>query len=220
MKTIAAFSPKQARWLQLGLWACAGLFLAGQAGTGHAAMDTLMSDHGHHAMASQGDRYVRTQANYRLPSVTMLDTNGTRVSLPKALDDGRPVMLNFIFTSCGAICPVMSATFAKVQAALGPEASQLHMVSISIDPEYDTPAIMKAYAEKYGAGPQWQMLTGSLDSSIKVQRAFGVYRGNKMNHVPLTLLRNQPGQPWVRLEGFASANDLVSEYRSFMASNP
>jgi protein SCO1/2 len=168
-------------------------------------------DH-HHAMPSAQDGYVRTQASYTIPDVKLLDADGAGVSLRSELDD-KPVILNFIFTSCGAICPVMSSTFSQVQTALGPERGTVRMVSISIDPEHDTPAALKSYAEKYGAGPQWQMLTGSLDTSIAVQRAFDVYRGDKMGHTPATFMRAKAGQPWVRLDGFASAADILREYR-------
>ena len=174
-------------------------------------------EHHHHAMPSTQDGYVRTQASYTIPDVGLLDADGIRVSLSNELD-GKPVILNFIFTSCGAICPVMSATFSQVQTALGPERDTVRMVSISIDPEQDTPAALKAYAGKYGAGPQWQMLTGSLDDSIAVQRAFDVYRGDKMNHQPATFLRAGPGQPWVRLDGFARAADILREYRQLHAN--
>ena len=168
--------------------------------------------HHHHAMPGEQDGYVRTLASYAIPDVKLLDPNRARVSLRSQLDD-KPVILNFIFTSCGAICPVMSATFSQVQKALGPERDAVRMVSISIDPDFDTPEALKIYAKKYGAGPQWQMLTGSLDNSIAVQRAFDVYRGDKMGHTPVTFLRAKAGQPWVRLDGFASADDILREYR-------
>jgi len=182
-----------------------------------AAAPDHQHDHHHHAMPSTQDGYVRTQASYTIPDVKLLDADGAGVSLRSELDD-KPVILNFIFTSCGAICPVMSATFSQVQTALGPERDTVHMVSISIDPEQDTPAALKAYAGKYDAGPQWQLLTGSLDDSIAVQRAFDVYRGDKMNHQPATFLRAGPGQPWVRLDGFASAADILREYRQLGAN--
>lgn len=169
-------------------------------------------EHHHHAMPSEQDGYVRTQATYTIPDVKLLDANRAGVLLRSQLDD-KPVILNFIFTSCGAICPVMSTTFSQVQAALASERDTVRMVSISIDPEHDTPEALKIYAKKYGAGPQWQMLTGSLDHSIAVQRAFDVYRGDKMGHTPATFLRARAGQPWVRLDGFASADDILREYR-------
>jgi protein SCO1/2 len=56
-------------------------------------------------------------------------------------------------------------------------------------------------------------VTGSSEASVAVQRAFDVYRGDKMSHDPVTLIRAAPGKPWVRLEGFAAANDLIREYR-------
>jgi protein SCO1/2 len=63
------------------------------------------------------------------------------------------------------------------------------------------------------------MLTGTLDDSVAVQRAFDVYRGDKMNHQPATFLRAAPGQPWVRLEGFASAADILREYRQLRGAH-
>ncbi len=174
--------------------------------------------HDHHAMSSVKDAYVRTIASYTIPDVKLLDPNRTKVSLRRQLDD-KPVILNFIFTSCGAICPVMSTTFSQVQKALGPERDAVRMVSISIDPHFDTPEALKIYAKRYGAGPQWQMLTGSVDTSIAVQRAFNVYRGDKMGHTPATFLRAKAGQPWVRLDGFASADDILREYRKLTATN-
>lgn len=172
----------------------------------------------HHAMPDKPDSYVRTQVAYKVPDVKLLDVNGARVSLRSELaEQDRPVILNFIFTSCTAICPVMTATFSQVQATLGPQRNAVRMVSISIDPEQDTPAVLKAYAGKFGAGPQWQMLTGSQHDSIAVQRAFNVYRGDKMGHTPVTFLRAKAGQSWVRLDGFASANDILQEYRQLAA---
>ncbi|OGU23951.1 MAG: hypothetical protein A2580_00660 [Hydrogenophilales bacterium RIFOXYD1_FULL_62_11] len=177
-----------------------------------AAIAQEHEHHHHHAMPSEQDGYVRTQATYTIPDVKLLDANRAGVLLRSQLDD-KPVILNFIFTSCGAICPVMSTTFSQVQAALGQERDTVRMVSISIDPEHDTPEALKIYAKKYGAGPQWKLLTGSLDNSIAVQRAFDVYRGDKMGHTPATFLRARAGQPWVRLDGFASAEDILREYR-------
>ena len=163
--------------------------------------------------------YQRSLASYSVPDVTLLDQHGQGVSLPELLDSGdKPVMLNFIFTSCTAICPMMTAIFAKVQTQLGSDADRVRMVSVSIDPEHDTPAELAAYAARFGAGPQWVFLTGSLDDSIEVQQAFDAYRGDKMNHTPLTLFRAASADQWVRYDGFADADDLVKEYRGMLAN--
>jgi protein SCO1/2 len=177
--------------------------------TGHA--------HHQHMMMSPG--YQRSRATYTVPDITLVDQHGQKVSLPVLLNTGdKPVMLNFIFTSCTAICPMMTAIFAKVQTQLGDDAARVRMVSVSIDPEHDTPAELDAYAERFNAGTQWLFLTGSLDNSIAVQKAFDAYRGDKMNHTPLTLFHAAPDAPWVRFDGFADAADLTREYRSLLAN--
>ena len=169
--------------------------------------------HQHHEVAPG---YQRSLASYTVPAVTMVNQDGQRVALPELLDADAPVMLNFIFTSCTAICPAMSAIFARVQTELGSDSERLRMVSVSIDPEHDTPEALSAYARRFGAGPQWEFLTGSLDDSIAVQRAFDADRGDKMNHVPMTLFRATPESQWVRYDGFATAAELVKEYRDML----
>ena len=184
--------------------------LAGDAPDPHAA---------HHQMMHQMKRATRSTADYTLPQVKLVRDDGKTVSLPEELDDGRPVVLDFIFTTCATICPVMSQTFAQVQRKLGDARGKVHMVSISIDPEEDTPARLAEYARKFKAGPQWQFYTGTTQASIATQRAFEAYRGDKMNHTPVTLMRAAPGLRWVRLDGFASSDELVKEFHELVAAN-
>lgn len=128
-------------------------------------------------------------------------------------------MMNFIFTSCNTICPIMTAILAKVHATIGPSLPDLRFVSISIDPENDTPAKLIEYANRFKAGPNWQFLTGDVAELLQVQRAFDAYRGDKMNHVSLTLMRASSTFPWVRIEGLANAHDLMREYNLLMANS-
>jgi protein SCO1/2 len=173
--------------------------------------------HAHHAQTEM-KRASRSALEVRLPQVKLVRDDGKTVSLAKELDDGRPVVLNFIFTTCTSICPVMSATFAQLQTKLGDERSKVHMVSISIDPEQDTPARLSAYAKQFHAGPQWRFYTGTVEASVAAQRAFQAYRGDKMDHTPVTYLRAAPGKPWVRIDGFASSEDLAKEFRELVAT--
>jgi protein SCO1/2 len=154
---------------------------------------------------------------YVVPRVTLVRSDGKSVSLPDEMDDGRPVLLNFIYTSCGSTCPLMSQIFAQFQRKLGAEAAGVHIMSISIDPEEDTPARLTEYARKFGASPEWQYYTGTLSASLTAQRAFDVFRGDKMSHAPVTLLRAAPGKPWRRIDGFVRPDDLVQEYRRLLA---
>lgn len=171
----------------------------------------------HHHMMEAPLPVTRTVANYAVPDIPLVRSDGVRVSFSKEVDDGRPVLLDFIYTTCATVCPVMSLTFAEVQKRLGGDAAKVKMVSVSIDPEEDTPARLAEYARRYQAGPQWTFYTGSADASVIAQRAFGVYRGDKMSHLPATFFRAAPGQPWVRLEGFATPDAVLGEVRTQVA---
>ena len=186
----------------------AGLALGGWSFAGAAATTPVAPEHRH--AVTPGLKI--TLEDYATPSVAVVRDDGRRVSLASEIDDGRPVLLNFIFTTCPGICPVMSQVFSQFQERVGDEREKLHMVSISIDPEQDTPARLRAYAQKFSAGRYWQHYTGTVEASIQAQKAFNAYRGDKMNHDPLTLMRSAPGKPWLRIEGFASPIDLVEQY--------
>jgi protein SCO1/2 len=161
----------------------------------------------------------RSSVSYETPAVTLVRGDGKHVSLPRELDDGRPVLLNFIFTTCSSICPLTSRTLEEFQRKLGPEAARIHLLSISIDPEQDTPARLTEYARKFHAGPEWQYYTGTVAASITAQRAFDVYRGEKMSHTPVTLMRAAPGKSWLRIEGFVTPDQLVDDYHKLLASS-
>jgi protein SCO1/2 len=153
-----------------------------------------------------------SMADYVVPAIWLVRDDGKKVLLPTELDDGRPTVLNFIYTTCSGICPLMSQVFSRFQGRLGAERDKVHMVSISIDPEQDTPARLRSYAKQFNAGAQWQHYTGTVGASIAAQKAFNAYNGDKMSHDPLTLMRAAPGKPWVRIDGFASPDDLLAQY--------
>jgi cytochrome oxidase Cu insertion factor (SCO1/SenC/PrrC family) len=157
--------------------------------------------------------YTRTVAHYDVPSVTLISMDGTKTSLASALKHDGPVMLQFIFTTCPTVCPVMSSLLSAAQSKLG----TVRLISISIDPEQDTPERLREYARKFKAGPQWLFLTGSTENITAIQKAFDAYRGSKMRHEPLTFLRATPGDQWVRLEGLMNATQLVNEYKLLMS---
>jgi len=177
---------------------------------GHEQPMLHMEHNGH--SSSTEIPYVSSIEHYQLPDINLVNVDGQNVSLTSVLASDIPVMLNLIFTTCTAVCPVMSATFEQVRHELGPRREQLHMVSISIDPEHDTPERLREYAMKYHADPLWAFYTGAQTEIVKLQRALQAYRGNKMNHIPLTYLRASSASPWIRIEGFASAEDLIDEY--------
>lgn len=144
-----------------------------------------------------------------LADVPFVDGSGRATTLLRTLDVDGPVLVNFIFTSCTTICPIMSAGFAQLRSRLGPRRDSVRLVSISIDPETDSVDRLRTYGGRYDATPSWTLLTGSLEASRAAQRAFGAYRGDKSNHAPATYLRRSRTEPWEVLEGLASADQLL-----------
>ena len=167
--------------------------------------------HAAHKAAMNKPHYTVTNANYDIPDVQLIDEEGEVVVLRSLLESEHPVALNFIFTTCTTICPVMTVTFAQMQRTLGAAAKDLQLVSVSIDPEYDRPAVLKAYAMQFQAEENWTFLTGDSNDIGNVLRSFDAYAGSKMNHQPVTLLRNPASDGWIRIEGLANGASLAQE---------
>jgi protein SCO1/2 len=210
MKSAATLRP----WV-VRAWVLAATALACLPPHSAGAADEAESHAHHHHVIPQA---IRSTASYVIPDVPLTRDDGKAVRLPQELDDGRPVVLTFIYTSCTTVCPLTSATLAELQRRLGATRDGVHLVSITIDPEFDTPTRLHEYAKQFGAGPAWQHYTGTLTASQTAQRAFDVYRGDKMDHSPVTLVRAAPGARWVRIDGFASAEQLLAELPSVHAS--
>lgn len=169
------------------------------------------------AEESSQPEFTRSVVNYTLPDLTVIRQDGKKLSFSKELDDSRPVILNFIFASCSAICPMLSHVLSKVRTKLAKEGQKVHLVSISIDPENDTPAKLIEYSKKFGgAVAGWDYYTGTMKDSIAIQKAFDVYRGDKMNHSSVIFMRAKPDKSWLRLEGFASPDAVVHEYHDMI----
>lgn len=174
-----------------------------------------LAHQGQHAAqdAAAGTDVSRSMVNVKLPSVQVRQQNGKRTAFDAALDNTRPVLLNFVYTTCTGICLPMSQVFAAAQERLGARSGQVQMISVSVDPGQDTPARLSEYAGRFGAGSQWSFNTGSQDAIDAIQRAFNVYRPDKMSHTPVTFVRPLGSRQWVRLDGFASPDRLISEAR-------
>lgn len=193
----------------LGALLC--VLTGGGSSWGSLSAEPVTDEHAAHHAAMKDPHYSVSTGSYAVPEVELIDQSGTPVALRAFLGVDEPIALNFIFTTCTTICPVMTATFAQMRRELGTAGNKLRLVSISIDPEYDRPEILKEYAEQVGAGEGWTFLTGDSDDISNVLVSFDAYAGSKMNHRPITLLK-RPGNPlWIRIDGLASGRDLAQE---------
>lgn len=156
--------------------------------------------------------YKKTIEEYEVPDVMLLSQKGREIQLKSYLDTEKLIILDFIYGTCTTICPVLSVSFSHFQRKLGDKKDTVRLVSISIDPDNDTPELMKEHLQKYGASEGWDALTGKRENIIEVLKEFDSYVSNKMDHFPLTLLRGPGEDKWIRLYGLLSASDLMKEY--------
>jgi protein SCO1/2 len=128
---------------------------------------------------------------------------------PVALADlrGKVVAVAFIYTECPDICPMLTQKMVQVQDELGADfGAKVAFVSISLDPEHDTPEVLKDYAQFWGAKPDgWSFLTGSPEAVRDVSRRYGVFFAKKedgsVDHTQLTSLVDAEGQIRVQYLG-------------------
>ncbi|NTV49706.1 MAG: SCO family protein [Geobacteraceae bacterium] len=171
---------------------------------------TLSANSAHAANKS----YKRTVEKYTIPDIVLVNQDGKKVRLQSLFTGDTPVIVDFIYGTCTTICPVLSAGFVNLQGKLAVTGQKVRLVSITIDPENDTPKIMKEYLKRYRAKPGWDFLTGSRTDIDSVMRAFNAYIPDKMSHYPLNMIRNPKDGSWVRLFGIMSSREFLEEYQS------
>jgi protein SCO1/2 len=166
----------------------------------------------------QPTTYTRSEHDYQTPALNLINAQGETIALQALLESDQPVVMQFVFSTCSTICSVLTASLAQARKAMSRESLEYRLVTISIDPEYDTPETLKAYAERFNAGDRWQFLTGSDQSIKQVLKAFDAYYpgNNKMYHLPYTYLRAHRNARWIRINGIMSAAELTAEYRAML----
>ena len=165
---------------------------------------------------AEDQRYQRSEERYTIPDVTLIDQDRQKVRLVELLNADKPVLVDFIYGTCTTICPILSAGYSSLQRKLAPSADKVLLVSISIDPEYDTPEVMTEYLAKYQAKPGWVFLTGNREDINQVMLAFDAYVPNKMAHYPITFLHGPGRDRWVRIYGLVGTADLMKEYQGLL----
>lgn len=142
--------------------------------------------------------------------IPLVDQNGRTQRLYSDLLAGRSVVIDVMFTSCTGVCPVMSRTFAHLQDWLGDRLGRdVHLISISVDPENDTPAKLAEYAARYKAKPGWYFLTGSKENVEAALLKLGQKAGNREDHQNLFLIGNDRTGLWKKAFGLARPEEIV-----------
>jgi len=145
----------------------------------------------------------------KIPNAHIYDQNGNQLNFYNDLVKGKTVAINFIFTTCTASCPPLTATFRKVQQNAVDRGLPLQLISISVDPTVDTPERLHAFAEKFNAGPGWTFVTGDKSEIDTLLQGLGAAVSNKNDHTPMIMIGNDNADYWTRAYGLSSPSQLV-----------
>jgi protein SCO1 len=160
-----------------------------------AALNVLIS-------APAGAQNSRWGAGY-FPNVELTTQDGKVVHFYDDLIKGKIVAIDLIYTTCQYACPLETARLAQVQKLIGDRMGRdVFFYSITIDPDHDTPPVLKEYAAKFGAGPGWLFLTGKMSDIELISKKTGLYSepnpSNPDGHTPSLLVGNEVTGQWMR----------------------
>jgi cytochrome oxidase Cu insertion factor (SCO1/SenC/PrrC family) len=158
------------------------------------------------------------------PNVLLTTSEGKQVRFFDDLIKGKVVVINFLYTSCPDVCPLETARLREVQELLGDRVGRdVFMYSISIDPERDTPEVLKRYAERFEVGPGWLFLTGNKDDITQLRRKLGLYsdtpEGGKLEaHAVSSIIGNQSTGRWMKMSPFENPYIMATQVGSWLSN--
>ncbi|AYC31191.1 SCO family protein [Pseudomonas cavernae] len=151
------------------------------------------------------------------PNVRLYTHEGKAVRFYDDLIRNKVVAINMMYTACGDRCPTMTANLLAVQRMLGERAGRdVFMYSLTLQPELDTPEVLKAYADKYRIKPGWQFLTGAPEDIERLRFKLGFYDidplidGNKASHTGMVRIGNDHFNRWSMAPALADPRQIFA----------
>jgi protein SCO1/2 len=152
----------------------------------------------------------QTPAQKYFTDVELLDQDGRKLHFYSDVLKGKTVIINAFFTTCTSVCPPMNRNMEKIQAALGERAGRdVFLVSVSVDPETDTPERLKEYSKKFHAGPGWMFLTGKKQNVDWALYKVGQFVETKDDHTTVIIVGNEATGLWKKAFGMAKPAELI-----------
>ena len=150
----------------------------------------------------------------------LLDQDGREVRFVGDVLGDRIIVMDFVFTSCTNVCPILSAVLSQVRHSLGERVGdEVGIVSVTVDPVRDTPERLKSYAVKHNADvPGWTWLTGPKTTLEDVLIGLGAYSVNFEDHPSMVLVGDMRTGQWSRFFGFPSPKRIVEQVERLQAA--
>ena len=173
----------------------------------------LADPHAGHQMGAQPQ--PQTAAQKYFTDVELLDQDGRKVRFYSDLLQGKTVIINAFFTTCTSVCPPMNRNLEKVQQALGDRLGKdVFILSLSVDPETDTPPRLKEYAQRFHARAGWLFLTGKKENVEWALYKVGQYVEAKDDHTTIVIVGNEATGLWKKALGMAKPEELIQIVKS------
>jgi len=150
--------------------------------------------------------------------VKLINQYGKEMRLYSDLMKDKVVIINPFFLKCTGACPVMNTMMKDLQIHFADKLEkEVHLISISVDPEYDTPDKVAAYAKAMGAVPGRYFLTGSKENVAKALHKLGNSVANPMDHKNVLMIGNVPTRLWKKANGLAASSEIIKIVESVVA---
>lgn len=160
--------------------------------------------------APRAPHATENQAQKYFTDTVLLNQNGERVRFYTDLMKDKTVVIDTFFATCQASCLPMNRNLAQIQEGLGDRLGKdVNILSISVDPGVDTPALLKAYAQKLNAKPGWYFLTGDKESVDVILKKLGQFVDDKNSHTNIFLIGNDRTGLWKKAFGLAKSDELL-----------
>jgi protein SCO1/2 len=142
--------------------------------------------------------------------VELINQDGQKMRFYSDVLKDKVVIINTFFTTCTSVCPPMNRNLEKIQEALGDRLGKdAFLVSISVDPDTDTPPRLKEYSRRFHARPGWNFLTGKKENVDWALYKLGQYVGTKDDHTTIIIIGNEPKGLWKKAFGLAKPDELI-----------
>jgi len=147
------------------------------------------------------------------PNAELVTQDGKKVKFYDDVLKGKILVINFIFTSCGDVCPLDTAQLRRVQELLGDRVGRdIFMYSISVDPQNDTPEKLREFMHKFQIGPGWTFLTGRQDDIDTIQTKLGLRPAGvtPAAHSTSIIIANEKTGQWVKRSPYENPQMLAN----------
>ena len=142
--------------------------------------------------------------------VELINQDGQKLRFYSDVLKDKIVIINAFFSTCTSVCPPMNRNLEKIQDALGDRlGKEVFLVSISVDPENDTPERLKEYSQRFHAKPGWLFLTGKKENVDWALYKLGQYVETKNDHTSILIIGNEPKGLWKKAFGLAKSDELL-----------